>query len=239
MKRYSSVLYFTGFVYGRQMTDDERSAAPRVGRPRRDEIGDVDARILAAATGLFLQKGVAATSCDAVAARARVGKASLYSRYSGKDALFEAVVKQAVERTTFNPDIADHLAGTMKSRLALVGKAILSHALSPIPLELMRLFLTEARRSPDLIRQVDDMARAKVVDMLARSIVQEGAGSGRQAKARELAERFLDLTFAPVILAALSGRDALTSAEAVSRQIEFALVMLERLGFLDETASEP
>lgn len=237
MKRYSSVLFLTGFIYGHKMIHDERYTAPRVGRPRREEAGDVDARILSAATELFLEKGVAATSCDAVAARARVGKASLYSRYSGKDALFEAVVKHAVESTTFKLDIADDLAGTMKSRLALVGKAILSQALSPIPLELMRLFLTEARRSPDLIRQVDDMARAKVVDMVARSIVQDGAGSDRQAKARELAERFLDLTFAPVILAALSGRDALTSADAVTRQIDFALVMLDRLGFLDETAS--
>jgi AcrR family transcriptional regulator len=221
------------------MTRDERYTAPRVGRPRREEAGDVDARILSAATELFLEKGVAATSCDAVAARARVGKASLYSRYSGKDALFEAVVKHAVESTTFKLDIAEHLAGTMKLRLALVGRAVLSQALSPIPLELMRLFLTEARRSPDLIRHVDDTARAKIVEMVARSIVQDDADSDSQAKARELAERFLDLTFAPIILAALSGRDTQTSADAVTGQIEFALAMLERLGLFDETASVP
>jgi hypothetical protein len=54
-----------------------------------------------------------------------------------------------------------------------------------------------------------------------------------------LAERFLDLTFAPIILAALSGRDTQTSADAVTGQIEFALAMLERLGLFDETASVP
>ena len=219
--------------------DNEIVPISRVGRPRREEAGDVDARILSAATKLFLEKGVAATSCEAVAARARVSKASLYSRYSGKDALFEAVVKRAVDGTAFEPDIVNRPEGNMRSRLAIAGKVVLSHALLPIPLELMRLFLTEARRSPELIIQVDRMARSRVVDIVARSIIEEGADSNRQSRAREVAERFLDLTFAPLILAALSGRGALTSTEAVSDQIEFALIMLERSGLLDEMASDP
>lgn len=217
--------------------DHEIAIVARVGRPRREEAGDVDARILSAATQLFLDKGVAAASCEAVAARARVSKASLYARYSGKDALFEAVVRQAVESTGLQPDIADLPPGSIRSRLAIAGKAVLSQALSPVPLELMRLLLTEARRSPDLIAQVDGMARSRVVEMLARSIVDEGESRDRQSMAREVAERFLDLSFAPLILAALSGRGVPTSTQALGAQVEFALTMLERTGLLDKMAA--
>jgi len=158
------------------MKNQPKSApAPRVGRPRREDAGDVNARILAAATELFLQKGMAATSCEAVVAQARVGKASLYSRYSGKDELFEAVVRQAVDGGTFQVEGVDVIQAPLRDRLAVAGKAVLKQALEPVPLELMRLFLTEARRFPDLIQQIDQMARDRVVEITTHAIKAERA----------------------------------------------------------------
>tara|TARA_R110000737_G_scaffold152310_2_gene181567 strand:- start:508 stop:1173 length:666 start_codon:yes stop_codon:yes gene_type:complete len=208
----------------------------RIGRPRLEESGEVNARILAAATELFLSKGVAATSCEAVVARAQVGKASLYSRYSGKDALFEAVIKHAVESGSFQMDATNLPEGTVRERLAFAGKAVLMQALSPVPLELLRLFLTEARRFPDLIAHVDSMARSKVVDIVARSMTASPQDAASR-KAVAIAERFLDLTFAPIILAALTGRATSTSSDAIERQIAFALDILERSGPLEDALS--
>ena len=201
----------------------------RIGRPRLEESGEVNARILAAATELFLSKGVAATSCE-------VGKASLYSRYSGKDALFEAVIKHAVESGSFQMDATNLPEGTVRERLAFAGKAVLMQALSPVPLELLRLFLTEARRFPDLIAHVDSMARSKVVDIVARSMTASPQDAASR-KAVAIAERFLDLTFAPIILAALTGRATSTSSDAIERQIAFALDILERSGPLEDALS--
>lgn len=100
------------------------------------------------------------TSCEAVAARARVGKASLHARYLGKDALFDAVLKKAVEGSAILPELEDLSKDCVRNMLAIAGKASLLHALSPVPLELMRLLLTEARRSPALISHLDTQARA-------------------------------------------------------------------------------
>src|SRR5258708_20371451 len=49
-------------------------------------------RILAAARTLFLKLGYGETSMDAIARHAAVSKATLYSHFAGKDALFAALV---------------------------------------------------------------------------------------------------------------------------------------------------
>ncbi len=213
--------------------------ATRRGRPRREDEGDVTARILEAATDLFLREGVAATSCEAVVARAHVGKASLYARYSGKDALFKAVVKHAVDSGALNVHPPAPRGRTPQDRLAVVGKAVLTQAVSPLPLALMRLFLTEARRFPDLIAEVDAMARSRVVNIVARAVSPDRTDAGPSERAVAIAERFLDLTFAPIMLAALTGRDDAMSASAIDSSIAFALDTLDRTGLLQELHQDP
>ena len=54
--------------------------------------------LVAAARELFAQDGYAATSLDAVAAKARVTKGAVYHHFQGKQQLFEAVFTREVER---------------------------------------------------------------------------------------------------------------------------------------------
>ncbi|SPJ26483.1 TetR/AcrR family transcriptional regulator [Palleronia abyssalis] len=214
------------------MTKDHTSRpTPRVGRPRREDAGAVNDRILASATELFLEKGVTATSCEAVAARARVSKASLYSRYTGKEALFEAVVRRVIDGRTFHWEGAAPPDAALRTRLAVAGKEVLTQALQPVPLQLMRLFLTEARRFPELVEQADSITRARVVEVLSLSVAPVIADSVARRQANEIAERFLDLTFAPIILSALMGRDLELSSDAIDRRIGFALDILEQSHF--------
>lgn len=215
-------------------TKPKRKTSTRRGRPRREDEGDVTARILEAATDLFLRDGVAATSCEAVVAQAHVGKASFYARYAGKDALFKAVVRNAIDSEALNVHPPAPLGDTPQDRLAVVGKAVLTQAVSPVPLALMRLFLTEARRFPDLIAEVDTMARSRVVDILARAVSPDLTDTGPPDRAVAVAERFLDLTFAPIMLAALTGHEEAMSASAIGGRIAFALDTLERTGLLKE-----
>ena len=51
-----------------------------------------------AARELFAKDGYAATSLDAVAAKARVTKGAVYHHFQGKQQLFEAVFAREVER---------------------------------------------------------------------------------------------------------------------------------------------
>lgn len=212
------------------ISEPDPKIVPRRGRPRRADEGDVTLRILAAATDLFLQDGVAATSCEAVVAKARVGKASLYARYAGKDALFKAVVQHVVDGGALRMDAPTPTGGTPRDRLAIAGKAVLLQAIEPVPLALMRLFLTEARRFPDLIAEVDGMARSSVTETVARALSGDQAEPSQSAVA--IADRFLDLTFAPIILAALTGREEAVAPAVIDSRISFALDTLERNGHL-------
>jgi Bacterial regulatory proteins, tetR family len=51
---------------------------PWLGRPRADQAGEVDDRILQASEQFFLQQGYARTTLEQIAASARVGNTTLY-----------------------------------------------------------------------------------------------------------------------------------------------------------------
>ncbi|MDP9373301.1 MAG: TetR/AcrR family transcriptional regulator [Chloroflexota bacterium] len=71
----------------------------RPGRPTADEAGEGEtrARIIWAAVELFQQRGYAAVSIGDIAAAVGVTKATLYYHFSGKDAIYTAVMCQSLE----------------------------------------------------------------------------------------------------------------------------------------------
>lgn len=83
-------------------TDDPvLCAEPRRGRPRS---ADADVAILAAALELAGEVGVRALSMDEVASRAGVSKATIYRRWSSKEALVIDALRSAIEP----PGAVDH-----------------------------------------------------------------------------------------------------------------------------------
>lgn len=66
------------------------------GRPRQDQAGEAERRLLDAALQRFLACGFEGTSCEDIARAAGASKATLYARYANKEALFEAVVQRHV-----------------------------------------------------------------------------------------------------------------------------------------------
>ena len=91
-----------------QLRDGER---PKLrGRPGKERATAIDADILAIATAMFGEIGYAATSMEAIAARAGVTKRTLYLRYPSKSELFknviDAIVMQAMKpHPTDFPDL--------------------------------------------------------------------------------------------------------------------------------------
>lgn len=80
------------------MTDDVKSL-------RAARVADTEERILAAARGLFLRDGYAATTLAAVADAARVGHRTVYVRFGTKAALLKRVVDVAVAGDTRPIDV--------------------------------------------------------------------------------------------------------------------------------------
>ena len=68
-------------------------AGPERGRPRRGRPGHDLGAVLAAAVGLFNERGFEATSMDDVARRLGITKSSLYHHVAGKQELFHRMVR--------------------------------------------------------------------------------------------------------------------------------------------------
>src|SRR5260370_41812396 len=77
-------------------TEAAERSARRGGRPSREEAVRRDARLLDAATTLFMERGFDGTSIDAVAEAAGVSKPTVYARYRDKRDLFAAVLRDRI-----------------------------------------------------------------------------------------------------------------------------------------------
>ncbi|MBD8655084.1 TetR/AcrR family transcriptional regulator [Oxalobacteraceae sp. CFBP 13730] len=202
----------------------------RGGRPSAEHAGEVDRRILDAATTLFLRAGFDATSCDQVVAMAGAGKATLYARYANKDALFSAVVHRALEGAVpAAPNVPN--AMPVRERLRAVGLHLLQQALTEESVALLRVCLTTAQRLPELSRMVDQSGRdsgvASIVAVLA------GPAQDQAAAATAVAQRFIDLVIVPQQMRALVGDDREQLDAAAPRRVDEAIDLLARAGLLD------
>jgi AcrR family transcriptional regulator len=204
----------------------------RGGRPPADQAGEVDRRILDAATDLFLRLGFDATSCDQVVVEAGAGKASLYARYANKEALFAAVVRRMVDHTLIpSAEVPWHLP--VHDRLRAVGHSLLAHTLAPEAVALMRVVVTTAHRMPDLARLVDRIGRDGGIACVARAMAGADATPNQIEQASRVADRFIDMVFVPQQMRALIGDDPEQLDAAASRRIDDAIDLLTRAGWLD------
>ena len=107
------------------------------------------AKILSAATGLFLSAGYGETSIDAIVEKSGGSKATLYSYFPTKADLFRAVVDSIVT-TQEGPElrslenVRDTLVNFAEHRLGIVFSS--NHR------ALMRLIISERERFPDIAR---------------------------------------------------------------------------------------
>ena len=165
---------------------DRAQAAPlRVPRPSTRA---KQARVIAAARRLFLERGYVGTSMDAVALQAGIAKQTLYAYYPSKAELFAAVLRDlTVERSgqpvQLPPELATPrdratLRRALRHRVARVAAAMFQ----PEFVALLRVLVAEVPRAPDL----GDLFRRVVPDRtlgVVAGVLRAGAATGlaRQA----------------------------------------------------------
>lgn len=136
------------------------------GRPRDPE---VDRRIAQAALDLFGDAGWAGFAMETVARRAGVGKATLYLRWSSKQALLTDALANRL------PEAGDVDTGTLHGDLVELATQILDLYAGPASRAAMRLSL-EAATIPGVAEQYEAMRKAQI--LAARSIVRRGIARG-------------------------------------------------------------
>ena len=139
------------------------------GRPRDP---GVDRRIAQAALDLFADDGWAGFAMEAVARRAGVGKASVYLRWSTKEALLAHTVTWRLAR------VADVDTGTLHGDLVELATQVLDVYAGDTGRAALRLGL-EAAAIPGVAEHYAAMRRDQT--LAARAIVRRGIGRGELA----------------------------------------------------------
>lgn len=120
--------------------------APRA-QAKRDQIFE-------AARRLFLERGFERTSMEAIRAEAGVSKPTLYSYYSGKEELFDAVLRRLIEGPEDWLPGVDGLRlesrGDLRRVLSSVAVGVIEAGMQPANLALARVVIAETPGFPQL-----------------------------------------------------------------------------------------
>ena len=121
-------------------------------QPRR---GRAEARgkaetILAAAERAFLASGFGAVTMDAIAREAGVSKATVYAHFTGKEALFGAVIAHVSERRYDGFSIEALDPRDIEASLTTIAHRFLDLVLAPEVIALNRIIIGEVTRFPVL-----------------------------------------------------------------------------------------
>ncbi|MFN5714680.1 MAG: TetR/AcrR family transcriptional regulator [Bradyrhizobium sp.] len=180
------------------------------GRPPKELAGEVDARILDAARGVFLQRGFEGASIDEIAEVARSGKRTIYARFRDKRALFTEVVTRDILSRIAEFKADPPVGVTIEERLTSVASTLLHWGFDADRIGLMRLAIAEAHRFPDLAATVNRRARALSTELgihLLHELTQSDELGKLPAFAPEhlptTARLFLDIIAVPMLLRAL------------------------------------
>ena len=157
--------------------------------------------ILDAALDVFGQKGFAETRLEDVAARAGIGKGTIYLYVSSKQALFEALVRSGIAAPIEKLEARIMaLDRPVEDTLRLLLTFLRTEVLATRRIEIVRLLIAEAGRFPEIARFYHDEVVARGLRIL-RSIAERAVERG-EFRSDELV-RFPQLAVAPGVVAIL------------------------------------
>ena len=166
------------------------------GRPCQGDAIKRDARLVEIAAQMFMERGFEATTIDAVADAASVGKATLYARYRDKAALFEAVFQRQIDRWVVPLCEAASWPTTIRVEDALlaVSRRLIEVALAPEAIMVHRILMAEANRFPELAKVAHELGWQRSNAILATMLKHfADAGQITVPDAELAAEQFLSL----------------------------------------------
>jgi len=183
----------------------------RVGRPRSQERR---AAILAAAGDLMMEGGLKAATMEAIAARAGVGKATLYKWWPSRGAVaLEGFMLRAADSWTLPEDVS-----AQEGLRVLAVAAVRLFTRTPAG-PLMRALAADAQSDPEIAQALREqwMSPRRAV---AAEVLRQGMASG-ELRADLDVEATLDLVFAPVYYRLLFSHEPLDEsfAEACVAQV--------------------
>ena len=136
----------------------------RAGRPKSEE---KRIAILNAAGDLFLSRGLAGTSMDAVSEHAGVSKQTVYSHFSSKEDLFRTCIKNKVESYGFQEEDLPRDAD-LETVLKLLGKQFLNLIFDEEVVAMHRVVIGESTSYPKIAGLFFETGPEKTINAVAR-----------------------------------------------------------------------
>jgi TetR/AcrR family transcriptional regulator, mexJK operon transcriptional repressor len=198
----------------------------RRGRPR--DLGKLEA-ILDAAYALFLERGVAATTMDAVAERACVSKMTVYANFPDKPALLSAAFDRRVKvlhlvDLPLESDLESSLAHLIK-----VGETIVSVATQPEAIRMTRLLAEGADQHPQLAATYYTAGRGELLKRMSAFLKSLSARGFIAIKDPDLAaEQLMGAWFGMSVLRQSLGVSAPPSPQHIAKGVRYAVDTLIR-----------
>jgi AcrR family transcriptional regulator len=171
----------------------ERAARRPRGRPRSEDLEELEARLVRAARQCFIANGYGATSMTEVAKAAHVSKKTLYARFPSKAELFRAILDEQIKDSGGGLRPRGPKPKTLEAILRANAEHMLRESLFSDILQLNRLIYSEAGRFPELGDAA--WARGRLgVQQVAEQIRDYAALEGIPCRDPETAaEMFIDL----------------------------------------------
>jgi AcrR family transcriptional regulator len=155
---------------GAECAADDAGARRGRGRPRVQDVQELEAQLIGAAYRAFTTDGYGATSMAALARAARVSKTTLYAKFPTKAALFRAIIDRQMDLAyTAVQDVSGETRSTLGGSLRHLAERTVGLAMLPANLALNRLIEWEAPRFPEL----GEAARSRIrigIDQIASYI---------------------------------------------------------------------
>jgi TetR/AcrR family transcriptional regulator, mexJK operon transcriptional repressor len=206
------------------MSAERKSRGP--GRPR--DLAKLEA-ILDAAYALFLERGIAATTMDAVAERACVSKMTVYANFPDKPALLSAVFDHRVKLMHLvdlpvGPDLDSSIEHLIK-----VGETLVSLATKPEVIRMTRLLSEGADQHPRLAATFFNAGRGELLKRIAAFLKSLNTRGFLSIRDPDLAaEQLMGAWFGMSVLRQSLGVSGPPSPEAIAKGVRHAAETMVR-----------
>ena len=151
-------------------------------------------------TDYFVEHGFNGTTIDAIAQAADMGKQAVYTRFTDKERLFNAVIQRLREKAVFQQLPSDDCSPVAEGLPRRI-RAIFDDATRPYSMTVSKLALREGRRFPELVPLLLEGTAERFTRPLAAYLeARKQAGDVREIDTLEAAAMCVDLILAEITL---------------------------------------
>jgi AcrR family transcriptional regulator len=146
--------------------EDQPSARRQRGRPKLEDVAQIESRLLDVALREFLAHGYGGTSLTRIVKAAGISKTTLYARFGSKEDLFRAIVQQQIERLSAVTALRSRKGPpSLADGLKAYGNRTLEISLEGDLLEVNRLIYSESARFPELGTAAAERSQQGIADV--------------------------------------------------------------------------